>query len=50
MDTFRTACLNRCRVRRTLCHHAIEWDNLQIEVCPWIPYNVWIFYSYVDSC
>ncbi|KAJ9215118.1 hypothetical protein DTO166G4_3196 [Paecilomyces variotii] len=31
MDTFRTACLNRCRVRRTLCHHAIEWDNLQIE-------------------
>lgn len=43
MDTFRTACLNRCRVRRTLCHTAIDWDNLQIEVCPWIHPDFWIF-------
>ncbi|KAL2222400.1 Mak10 subunit, NatC N-terminal acetyltransferase-domain-containing protein [Thermoascus aurantiacus ATCC 26904] len=31
MDTFRSACLNRCRVRRTLCHTIVDWDNLQIE-------------------
>jgi N-alpha-acetyltransferase 35, NatC auxiliary subunit len=28
---FRTACLNRCRIRRTLCHAVIEWDQLQAE-------------------
>ena len=32
IDSFRTACLNRCRIRRTLCHSVIEWDNLQAEV------------------
>lgn len=31
VDTFRSACLNRCRVRRTICHTAVDWDNLQIE-------------------
>ncbi|KAN0075154.1 Mak10 subunit, NatC N(alpha)-terminal acetyltransferase domain containing protein [Elaphomyces granulatus] len=31
VDGFRTACLNRCRVRRMLCHTIIEWDNLQVE-------------------
>lgn len=32
IDTVRSACLNRCRVRRTLCHAVVEWDNLQMEV------------------
>lgn len=31
VDTVRCACLNRCRVRRTLCHTAVDWDNLQME-------------------
>ncbi|EEA23234.1 N-alpha-acetyltransferase, non-catalitic subunit [Talaromyces marneffei ATCC 18224] len=31
VDTFRTSCLNRSRVRRALCHSIVEWDNLQIE-------------------
>ncbi|EED14819.1 amino-acid N-acetyltransferase subunit Mak10, putative [Talaromyces stipitatus ATCC 10500] len=31
VDTFRTSCLNRSRVRRALCHSILEWDNLQIE-------------------
>ncbi|KAH1307433.1 hypothetical protein KXV31_005665 [Aspergillus fumigatus] len=31
VDTFRSACLNRCRIRRTLCHTIIDWDNLQME-------------------
>ncbi|OKL55867.1 hypothetical protein UA08_08865 [Talaromyces atroroseus] len=31
VDTFRTCCLNRSRVRRALCHCIVEWDNLQIE-------------------
>ncbi|EQL28365.1 hypothetical protein BDFG_08884 [Blastomyces dermatitidis ATCC 26199] len=31
VDTYRTACLNRCRVRRTLCHSIIDWDALQAE-------------------
>ncbi|KAK2766208.1 hypothetical protein FQN54_007724 [Arachnomyces sp. PD_36] len=31
VDTFRGACLNRSRVRRTLCHTIIDWDNLQLE-------------------
>ena len=29
---FRSACLNRARVRRTLCHFVAEWDNLQVEI------------------
>lgn len=33
VDTVRSACLNRCRVRRTICHTAVDWDNLQMEVC-----------------
>jgi len=32
VDTVRSACLNRCRVRRTLCHTVVDWDNLQMEV------------------
>ncbi|KAF7587158.1 hypothetical protein BBP40_007666 [Aspergillus hancockii] len=31
VDTFRSACLNRCRIRRTLCHTIVDWDNLQME-------------------
>ncbi|PGH18870.1 hypothetical protein AJ79_00286 [Helicocarpus griseus UAMH5409] len=31
VDTYRTACLNRCRVRRTLCHTIADWDALQAE-------------------
>jgi len=31
LNLFRTFCLNRCRVRRTLCHAALEWDQLQAE-------------------
>ncbi|KAE8151173.1 amino-acid N-acetyltransferase subunit Mak10 [Aspergillus avenaceus] len=31
VDTFRSACLNRCRIRRTVCHTLVEWDNLQME-------------------
>ncbi|WEW56359.1 N-alpha-acetyltransferase, non-catalitic subunit [Emydomyces testavorans] len=31
IDTYRAACLNRCRIRRTLCHSIIDWDHLQAE-------------------
>ncbi|KAL9106915.1 MAG: hypothetical protein Q9227_008101 [Pyrenula ochraceoflavens] len=31
-SSFRSACLNRARVRRTLCHFVAEWDNLQVGV------------------
>ncbi|PGH23171.1 hypothetical protein AJ80_02808 [Polytolypa hystricis UAMH7299] len=31
VDMYRTTCLNRCRVRRTLCHSVIDWDHLQAE-------------------
>ncbi|KAA8650465.1 hypothetical protein EYZ11_000815 [Aspergillus tanneri] len=31
IDTFRSACLNRCRIRRTVCHTIVDWDNLQME-------------------
>ncbi|KAI2788019.1 hypothetical protein POX_f08402 [Penicillium oxalicum] len=31
IDTVRSACLNRCRVRRTICHTVVDWDNLQME-------------------
>ncbi|EXJ93337.1 hypothetical protein A1O1_01729 [Capronia coronata CBS 617.96] len=31
LDLFRTFCLNRCRVRRTLCHAVLEWDQLQAD-------------------
>ncbi|KAJ6051764.1 hypothetical protein N7499_011143 [Penicillium canescens] len=31
VDTVRCACLNRCRVRRTICHTIVDWDNLQME-------------------
>lgn len=31
LNYFRTACLNRCRIRRTLCHACVEWDALQAE-------------------
>jgi hypothetical protein len=32
VDTVRAACLNRCRIRRTVCHTVVDWDNLQMEV------------------
>ena len=31
LNYFRTSCLNRCRIRRTLCHACVDWDNLQAE-------------------
>ncbi|EZF34210.1 hypothetical protein H109_03102 [Trichophyton interdigitale MR816] len=31
IDSYRTICLNRCRVRRTLCHNIVDWDRLQAE-------------------
>lgn len=33
LDTYQSACLNRCRVRRTICHTVVDWDQLQMEVC-----------------
>ncbi|EER40483.1 amino-acid N-acetyltransferase subunit Mak10 [Histoplasma capsulatum H143] len=38
VDTYRTTCLNRCRVRRTLCHAIVDWDALQAE--PPLTYTV----------
>ncbi|KAI8630836.1 Mak10-domain-containing protein [Xylariaceae sp. FL1651] len=32
LDLFRILCQNRCRVRRTLCHHIQEWDILEADV------------------
>lgn len=31
VDLYRSTCLNRCRVRRTLCHAIVDWDQLQFE-------------------
>ncbi|KIW28902.1 uncharacterized protein PV07_04757 [Cladophialophora immunda] len=31
LNFFRTYCLNRCRVRRSMCHAALEWDQIQAE-------------------
>ncbi|KAG6005333.1 hypothetical protein E4U21_000248 [Claviceps maximensis] len=31
LDIFRTACQNRCRVRRTLCHLIRDWETLQAD-------------------
>ncbi|KAK4095167.1 hypothetical protein PCL_09195 [Purpureocillium lilacinum] len=31
LDILRTACQNRSRVRRTLCHTIREWESLQVE-------------------
>ncbi|KAI0539173.1 Mak10 subunit, NatC N-terminal acetyltransferase-domain-containing protein [Xylaria digitata] len=31
-DLLRILCQNRCRVRRTLCHHIREWDALEADV------------------
>lgn len=31
INIFRTACLNRCRTRRTLCHLVLDWDTLQAD-------------------
>ncbi|KAJ5745259.1 hypothetical protein N7520_010441 [Penicillium odoratum] len=31
VDSVRCACLNRCRVRRTVCHTVVDWDSLQME-------------------
>lgn len=32
LNIFRLVCLNRARARRTLCHFAADWDNLQVDV------------------
>ena len=31
LNFLRALCLNRCRVRRTLCHAVVEWDQLQAK-------------------
>jgi hypothetical protein len=31
LDILRTMCQNRCRIRRTLCHAVVDWDNLQLD-------------------
>ncbi|KAM3084260.1 N-alpha-acetyltransferase, non-catalitic subunit [Clarireedia jacksonii] len=31
LDILRTMCQNRCRIRRTLCHNIVDWDNLQLD-------------------
>ncbi|PHH65111.1 hypothetical protein CDD81_3242 [Ophiocordyceps australis] len=31
LEVLRTACQNRCRVRRTLCHMIREWESLEFE-------------------
>lgn len=31
LNIFRTFCLNRERIRRVLCHAAVEWDQIQAE-------------------
>ncbi|KAI1965877.1 N-alpha-acetyltransferase, non-catalitic subunit [Ophidiomyces ophidiicola] len=31
IDTYRTSCLNRSRIRRTLSHSVVDWDHLQVE-------------------
>ncbi|KAJ5919857.1 hypothetical protein N7454_009692 [Penicillium verhagenii] len=31
VDSVRCACLNRCRVRRTVTHTVVDWDSLQME-------------------
>jgi hypothetical protein len=31
LDIMRTMCQNRCRIRRTLCHTIVDWDNLQLD-------------------
>lgn len=31
LDILRTMCQNRCRIRRTLCHTIVDWDNLQLD-------------------
>ncbi|KAL9619866.1 MAG: hypothetical protein Q9160_005513 [Pyrenula sp. 1 TL-2023] len=31
LNSFRSACLNRARLRRTLRHFAAEWDDLQVD-------------------
>lgn len=31
LDVLRTACQNRCRIRRNLNHTIVDWDNLQLD-------------------
>ncbi|KAI9052716.1 hypothetical protein LZ554_002992 [Drepanopeziza brunnea f. sp. 'monogermtubi'] len=31
LDIMRAICQNRCRIRRTLCHAIVDWDNLQFD-------------------
>ena len=31
VNLFRSFCQNRCRIRRILCHGALEWDSIQAD-------------------
>ena len=31
LNIYRSYCLNRCRIRRTLCHAVLEWDQIQAD-------------------
>lgn len=31
LDILRSLCQNRCRIRRSLCHTIVDWDNLQLD-------------------
>ncbi|KHJ33656.1 putative mak10 subunit [Erysiphe necator] len=31
LEMLRTLCQNRCRIRRSLCHTIVDWDNLQLD-------------------
>lgn len=31
INLFRSFCQNRCRIRRILCHGALEWDSIQAD-------------------
>lgn len=45
VDTVRCACLNRCRIRRTICHTIVDWDNLQMEVSHFpFSFDNWLSY------
>lgn len=32
LDVYKLPCLNRCRMRRNMCHTILEWDAIQVEV------------------
>lgn len=35
LNIYRMYCLNRCRIRRTLCHAVMEWDGIQADAEGW---------------